>query len=199
MEVDICCADGASFPRPSINAYAGALKGGLLEEALCSAMDVTLDCVSAYAINTPRVSDSGSSCGRGMVPCCCPFPSLLDAAAAPTAAASIGGGGLRDACSPSAAAGRGPPKPGGGGALSRRPAGRSGGGRVVRLLDGSTPRSLVGAVRPFDRVLKTHVLEGGPSVADINAAVRRLEGPAYPWLPAAPEEPAEEPETDDDE
>jgi hypothetical protein len=37
-----------------------------------------------------------------------------------------------------------------------------GGGRVLRLLDGSVPRSLVGAVRPFDRVLKTHTLRGGP-------------------------------------
>jgi hypothetical protein len=138
------------------------------------------------------MSDSGSSCDRAMVPCSWTAPPLLPDA---TAHATTSSG--PESCSLSGPAGRSPQKAPAG-ALFRRPGGRSGGGRVVRLLGGSAPRSLVGAVRPFDRVLKTHMLDGGPSLADINMAVRRLEGRAYPWLPAAPAEP-EEPETEDDE
>jgi len=43
------------------------------------------------------------------------------------------------------------------------------------------PAAWLPPLHPFRSVIKTHVLEGGPSVHNINARIRRLEGAQYPW------------------
>ncbi len=53
--------------------------------------------------------------------------------------------------------------------------------RRVRMLDGSTPRACVATIHPFRSVVKTHVMDGRPSVHEVNALIRQLEGPLYPW------------------